>query len=237
MVKVDLHTHTQNSFDAITSKRDIERVFEGGSLDQLAITDHDEIDFALELVETFGPQKIIVGQEITTKGGAHMIGLFLKKYVSRGLSPLRTAQLIRNQGGVVYIPHPYAPKFGLGEEETLKLKKLKLIDIIEIHNSWLRWSPIAPKYNVELNKLALDFAMKYNLPMGVGSDAHASNNLGHSYLEVSEPLNRKNIISELQKSRKDDLYTTAYNKIRIPQIKAGYKMLVGNKIQSLFQRS
>ncbi len=50
---------------------------------------------------------VVAGQEITTSEGV-LVGLFLTRDVPPGMSPEATATAIREQGGVVLVPHPDA---------------------------------------------------------------------------------------------------------------------------------
>ena len=105
MFKTDLHTHSEASPDGGITLAQYQKVLNDGVLDCIAITDHNEVDFALHAHKTLG-NKIIVGEEImTTKG--EIIGLFLKEKVAPQQSPADTVVSIKSQGGLVYIPHPF----------------------------------------------------------------------------------------------------------------------------------
>jgi len=79
-------------------------------LDVIAITDHDTIDSALEaknLMRTKNYRfQLMIGEEITAKEG-HIIGLFLKKTISGGLSAKETVKLVHEQGGITIASHPF----------------------------------------------------------------------------------------------------------------------------------
>jgi predicted metal-dependent phosphoesterase TrpH len=76
----------------------------------LAITDHDRIDGGLEARErarAIEPGvEILVGEEIHTRDG-DLIAVFLHEAVPPGLSAVETIAAIREQGGLVGIPHPF----------------------------------------------------------------------------------------------------------------------------------
>ena len=62
-LRVDLHSHTHHSLDAVPSPRElVERAGEAG-LDRIAVTDHGEIDGALE-ARMLDPARVIIGEEI-----------------------------------------------------------------------------------------------------------------------------------------------------------------------------
>lgn len=110
MGKADLHIHTSYSFDSsISVPAVLEWAASIAELDLIAITDHDELDGALEAVQR-GPEfgiEVIPGCEISTRDG-HLLGLFLEKPVPPGLSMLETVMRVGDQGGLCVIAHPTA---------------------------------------------------------------------------------------------------------------------------------
>src|SRR4051812_4619386 len=105
MFKIDLHTHSVESKDGGISFEQYAHALSTNRLDVIAITDHDTIDFATHAQTELG-DRIIVGEEIMSTGG-EIVGLYLKEAVKAGLSPLETVKQIREQGGLVYVPHPF----------------------------------------------------------------------------------------------------------------------------------
>ena len=47
-----------------------------------------------------------MGEELKTHAG-EIIGLFLEERIPQGIPPAQAAQNIREQGGIVYVPHPF----------------------------------------------------------------------------------------------------------------------------------
>src|SRR5205085_6311116 len=87
----------------------------------------------------------------------------------RGLSFADTIAAIREQGGLVYLPHPFDRMHSIADPATLH-RHLADIDVFEVYNARLLFEA----YNDE----ALRFATKYNLTMGAGSDAHVLQGVG-----------------------------------------------------------
>ena len=104
-VRVDLHSHTMWSGDSTTTPEEVIEAVEASGIDVLAITDHNAIRGAAELADKL-PCRVIIGEEIKTRTG-EIIGLFLSERVPFGLPAEEVALRIRDQGGVVYIPHPF----------------------------------------------------------------------------------------------------------------------------------
>ncbi len=108
MGKADLHIHTTASYDGTaTVAATLEFIKRHTDLDIIAITDHDEIDGALEaltLAPAYGIQ-VVPGIEISTSEG-HLLGLWVTQRVSPGMSLIRTIEAIAELGGLAVAPHP-----------------------------------------------------------------------------------------------------------------------------------
>jgi len=104
---IDLHCHTSASFDSLASPKSVVTAAARRGLTHLAITDHDRIEGALE-AGALAPAglTVIVGEEIRTRDG-DLIGVFLSSAVPPGLSAAEAIAAVREQGGLVGIPHPF----------------------------------------------------------------------------------------------------------------------------------
>jgi hypothetical protein len=118
---------------------------------------------------------VITGEEIKTDGQGEVIGLFLEREIPRGMSFGDTIAAIREQGGLVYLPHPFDRMHAIPDPRTLH-RHLADIDVFEVYNARLLFEA----YNDE----ALRFARKYNLTMGAGSDAHVLQGVGTGALRM-----------------------------------------------------
>ena len=104
-----------------------------------------------------------------------MIGLFLREEIPRGLPFADTLAAIREQGGLVYLPHPFDRMHAIPDPVTLH-RHLGEIDVFEVYNARLLFET----YNDE----AVRFARKYNLVAGAGSDAHVLPGVGTGALRM-----------------------------------------------------
>ena len=109
---------------------------------------------------------VIPGEEVKTDGQGEVIGLFLSRGDPDAACPFAdTIAAIKEQGGLVYLPHPFDRLHAIPDPATLH-RHLADIDVFEVYNARLLFEA----YNDE----ALRFARKYNLTMGAGSDAHVA---------------------------------------------------------------
>lgn len=189
-MKIDLHTHSINSHDGATTKIQYQKIINQGYLDIIAITDHDHIEFAQKMAKIH-PENFIVGQEVSTIDG-HLIGLFLQKKVPPHLTFEKTAHLIRQQGGLVYLPHPNdRRRKGITYQKVYQ--KENLIDIVEGFNSRFI-SKIG-------NTKAQNWAHKHGLPTAAGSDAHSVSELGKTYTTISQKPTAKTLPTLLKQGK------------------------------------
>ena len=171
---IDLHCHTNASFDSLADPAAVARVAASRGLTHLAVTDHDRIDGALRALEAAPPElTIIVGEEIKTTDG-DLIAVFLQEVVPPGLSAVETIAAIREQGGLVGVPHPFDRLRGFGRKSGAELESIAhLVDWVEAYN--------ARVIGGSANEKAALFAREHNLP-GVGaSDSHTVLEVGVTY--------------------------------------------------------
>jgi len=188
-MKIDLHTHSSASVDGGITAEQYRFLLKVGTVDQLAITDHNRVDMALELQAELG-DKIIVGEEITTQEG-DIIGLFITGLVPKGLSVKEAVQAIKKQGGIVYVPHPFETV-----RSGINLAALKTIaddvDIIEAPNG----RSLQPG-----DDEAIDWARSHKKVICGSSDAHRANAAGKTYTTAGEILTAENIIAQLEAAK------------------------------------
>jgi len=170
-IVADLHMHTSWSHDCSTDVDDLLDHAEAQGLGAIAVTDHNVFGGAREAQEKARGRRLIVipGEEVKTAGEGEVIGLFLEQEISRGMSFAETVEAIREQGGLVYIPHPFDRLHSIPGAAILH-RHLAEIDVFEVYNARLLFEA----YNEE----ALRFARKYGLTAAAGSDAHVLQGVG-----------------------------------------------------------
>jgi predicted metal-dependent phosphoesterase TrpH len=176
-IVADLHMHTSWSHDCSIDPAALVDHAEAEGLGAIAVTDHNVFGGALETVELARGRDLIVipGEEVKTDRDGEVIGLFLREEIPRGMSFADTVAAIREQGGVVYVPHPFDRMHSIPAPATLH-RHLPEIDVFEVYNARLLFDT----YNDE----ALRFARKYGLLQGAGSDAHVLQGVGTGALRL-----------------------------------------------------
>jgi predicted metal-dependent phosphoesterase TrpH/glycosyltransferase involved in cell wall biosynthesis len=176
-IVADLHMHTSWSHDCSIDAAELVDHAEAEGLGAIAVTDHNVFGGALETLDYARGRDLIVipGEEVKTDNQGEVIGLFLEREIPRGLSFGDTIAAIREQGGLVYVPHPFDRLHAIPDPRTLH-RHLADIDVLEVYNARLLFEA----YNDE----ALRFARKYNLTMGAGSDAHVLQGVGTGALRM-----------------------------------------------------
>jgi predicted metal-dependent phosphoesterase TrpH len=170
----------------------LERAREVG-LDVVAITDHDTAAGGLEareLADRYGV-RVIVGEEVKTSEG-EVIGLFLERTIPGGMAFAETIAAIREQGGVVYVPHPFDRLHTIPSPKVLRANVAD-IDVVEVFNSRLAF----PGFN----ELAERFAQRYRLPAAAGSDAHVLPGIGTTLCGIDDFTGPGDFVAALAESR------------------------------------
>ena len=163
-MKLDLHVHSAASADGIMEISEIVSLAKARGLDGVAICDHDVFYSG----DTYGGY-VIRGCEYSTEYG-HLLALGIDSDVKAD-SFGALVEGIRRAGGIAVLAHPY---------EHLKYKDkveeiAHLLDGVEVYNSR------AERKNKDATEMALDYALRHDLPIYGGSDAHTPAEVGNAF--------------------------------------------------------
>ena len=162
LIEVDLHMHTDHSGDCATPVEVLLQTARDRGLGAIAITDHNEVSGALEaaaVAESMPDLKVIVAEEVKTAEQGEVIGLFLKEKIPKGLTMAETIAAIREQGGLVYVPHPFDRFHSVPDYEHL-LDIVEEVDLLEVFNPRVALTAF--------NEEAVRFAGKYRIIPAAG---------------------------------------------------------------------
>jgi predicted metal-dependent phosphoesterase TrpH len=199
MYKLDLHTHSEASPDGSLRVIDYKRMLESGALDYVAITDHNRIDFAIQLQKVLG-DSIIVGEEIMTNEG-EIIGLYLKKAIPGGMSLKETIHYVKDQQAIVYVPHPFET-IRSGISPTGLDAIASDVQIVEVFNGRAIFQ--------NRSKQSHAWAKKHAKAMAASSDSHGPRGWGKTYTLVDEKPTHANLVDCLQTSQLSTRYVGVY---------------------------
>lgn len=174
MFEVDLHAHTSFSHDAHTSPGEFVRRARASGLDRIAVTDHGTIEGALR-AKDLDPDLVIVGEEVRCACRTELIGLFLTERIPMRLPLPEVVERIRDQGGLIYAPHPFAYA---REPRRRAARALAVADVVEAINAraFLPW----------WNRAASRAAEERGIPRAAGSDAHFVFEIGRARTVMPE---------------------------------------------------
>jgi predicted metal-dependent phosphoesterase TrpH len=158
-------------------------------LGAIAIADHGTAEGALEF-QKMAPFPVIVAEEVLTPYG-EIMGMFLKKTIPTGTSVEDTVAAIKEQGGLVCIPHPFDPLRSSALESKVieALAEKGQIDVLEVLNARILLHSAVRR--------ADKFAKKYSLLRSAGSDAHRPDELGNAYLEMPPFTTKEEFLESL----------------------------------------
>jgi predicted metal-dependent phosphoesterase TrpH len=168
MVRADFHSHTCYSHDGYQTPQELVTRAREVQLDRIAVTDHHTLEGALR-ARDLDPERIIVGEEITSRCGIDVIGLYLTKRIAPRLLLEQVVDEIRGQGGVVYLPHPFAYLVSARQRAQ---RAFPLADIVEVWNSRAFYPP--------WNRRAIELVRERGVPGAAGSDGHFGFELGRA---------------------------------------------------------
>jgi predicted metal-dependent phosphoesterase TrpH len=184
-LRLDLHNHSWGSWDCLTDPEALLAAARARGVDRIGITDHNRLDVALEMYEKY-PDQVIPGEEVKTKEGIDLIGFFIQNEIPEGTEALEVCHRVREEGGIIYLPHPYAPGKGGGGRFAEELAPR--VDVVEVFN--------ARMHPGRLNGPAETLARAHDKLMGAGSDAHTIREIGGAWVEVPYHENRPEALLE-----------------------------------------
>ena len=183
IILLDLHVHSNSSFDSILSPKIIAKLIKRQGLHGYALTDHDTVD-NLEEAGFYAKKSgliFIPGIERKTDKG-DILGLFINEnIISYDFEEVISE--IRGKGGIVVLPHPFKSHEKVTEEDWKKF------DAIEVLNG---------RCTDEMNTRSI--AEANGMPHVGGSDAHTWWELGSVYTQFSFDDNQRISAESIKKS-------------------------------------
>ena len=219
---IDLHCHSWFSRDGVSSPESLIAAARGKGLHGFALTDHDTSDGCRHLLDAGLMREdgqpvddflIIPGVEVSTAEG-HLLCLGVILPYLKGRPALEVCRLVHEAGGIAIPAHPY-DLFRAGIRESV-IETLA-IDALEVFNA----ATTLKRYN----RLAHEYAVRKNLRMTAGSDAHHEAAIGTAFTILhTADFSAKGILDQVTQgtelnrsylSRRDKLRKTLNNWLRL----------------------
>ncbi len=191
-MRADFHIHTRVSPDSHLRPEDLIRACQRKGIDLIAVTDHHTIRGAIAVRE-IAPFPVIIGAELRTADG-EIIGLFLEKDIPRGLSARETVRHIKDQGGIVQVPHPF-DRFRRKHITQSALRDiLPDVDVIEAFNARITLQGDIMRGVDFIRQFGAEHGIR---PVGV-TDAHTAYEIGNTYTDLPAFEGREDFLDALR---------------------------------------
>ena len=193
LLRAELHCHSRYSKDSVMSLEKLIEACKKAQINVLALTDHNEVAGALRL-RAMAPHwlTVIVGEEIATADG-DLIGLFLKERIEPRLPIFETIKQIREQGGLVMVPHPFDRLRHEARGGEVLERIAGQADFIEVFNA-------RNVFRTD-NEAAADYVAVHSLHGYVCSDAHWTVEVGNATCLIEPFGSVKEFAEKLRKAR------------------------------------
>ena len=188
MIRADLHVHTWHSVDSYMSYDQLIDACQKKGINCAAIADHGTTRGARDLSK-IAPFKIIICEEVLTPYG-EIMGMFLQEDIPYKCPVEETIKRIRDQGGLICIPHPYDMVRPSAFRNRAKLEVVaEQADIIEVFN--------ARSLFPGSEKKSRDLAERHHKIMSCGSDAHSPQEIAYATVEMVDFTTKEEFLSSL----------------------------------------
>ena len=188
-LRLDLHNHTSYSADGLMPVAVLLRTARKNGVGCIAVTDHNTVVGALEALALAEADptlpRVIPGIVIST-GDGDVIALYVTEPIPRGLPALETIRIIREKGGIVYLPHPFDSVRRGTIASQVREQVAEEADVVEVLNG----KSLSP-WSVR-NSEAL--AVRHGKPRGAGSDAHGRTEVGTAYVVIDRQPTRDDLV-------------------------------------------
>lgn len=228
MLTVELHAHSELSYDGRDPVEDLLQQAATVGLDALAVTDHDAIEASLTAAD-LAPDYGLVGlpaMEVTCEAG-HVLAIGVEELIPPELPFAETIDRIHDRGGIAIVPHPFQ-EFRSGVLANISQDELTAADAIEVYNSRLLTG--------RANRQAKRFARRNGMPMTAGSDAHIFEMVGRAVTNVdADERSVDAILDAIVQGRTSVEGRRTPWRVSFMQAAGGVKRKMSTRVQRLWQ--
>jgi len=236
-LRLQLHFHTTKSLgtridiESIIKPKQAVDILAKNNIDVVAVTDHDTTK-GCSVMRKYAEKKgilVINGIEFSTADG-HLIGLGIdegiEKKFNRNMTASETVDIIKDNDGVVYIPHPFDIK-----KEGIGVKVKEIDGIIEVFNPF-------NIFGFE-DRFADIAAHKLERPRAVGGDAHIPGMITSGITVIDSEIDELSILKTLRKGKTtfEDCRYITLDEIKewsLDRINSSYDSIMENILENWF---
>jgi predicted metal-dependent phosphoesterase TrpH len=193
MLKSDLHTHTsEDPLDALITynSQDLIKYMAKQKYEVLSITLHNTRFFSEDLRKYAEQQGILLIPGMEVRMNHKDILIINPPEGSIVPTTWRGIRRLKDEGALVIAPHPFFIVNSLGKN---LVPRIKMFDAIEVSH-WYH------KY-LNRNKMAIELAKDFNLPMIGTSDCHRLSQVGNTYTNINSDKNKDSVLEAIRKNQ------------------------------------
>lgn len=176
LILAEFHSHSNYSFDSLSTIDDMIATCRAKGIGKLAITDHGRMVGSLK-AQQIAPDLVVVSEEILTNEG-ELLAYFITKEIPDGLPALEVVRMLQDQGAFISVAHPFDTWRGSSWQPGTLEKLVPYLDAVEAFN--------ARCFDPKFNEQAAKFATQHGLAWMAGSDAHSLEELGRAVLKLPD---------------------------------------------------
>jgi predicted metal-dependent phosphoesterase TrpH len=179
--RADLQIHTAHGDGMGDAAAIFDQIESMGTLNVVAVTDHDDIEGALLAREVHARGsysfEFVPGIEVTTRQG-HLLGLWVDEPLRSFRSLEETVTEIHEQGGLAVLPHPFSMLTrSIGRR---RLERTLAIDDASVHPDGIELAN-PTMFGWDTHRARQLNEERYGLAVTGGSDAHFTELAGSAY--------------------------------------------------------
>lgn len=207
-MKLDLHIHSQCSFDSTLSPEEIIIFAKATGLDGVGITDHQNMDIRRLMTEGRQSNGVFVffGMEYETAEGDFLLyGPF--EDLPAGLNARHLLDIVARKGGIAIAAHPFRAARPVAES-LIDDSLCRTVESINGRNRQIE------------NRQVSHWRKRYPLVEVGGSDAHTPMEIGRVFTRLHVPVcSRAGLVKAIQNNRcHPELNPLHLNNRRLPEV-------------------
>lgn len=176
ILKLDMHVHSEDSFDSVQTIDDIVKECRKKGLDGVCICNHNITTYTG--ITVYDGVLVLPGVEIATEYG-HLLGYLVESKVEPTCDFGEAVKRIKAAHGLAVLAHPYERKRDTRETVDKRIAdNVGVLDGIECENAR------AAQFVKDANRFARTAAMINRMRTFGGSDAHLTREVGGAYTEI-----------------------------------------------------